>query len=317
MLYSQLKSTGKSTRIITKCAQNNWIQLADFEFDFATGLPNVIQSIEQAESIGWSGTIVKMKLPKTFAKPALNNVVTALQIYFFRTHLYPTNISGINFEVNLMSAHTSKPRTRLAHEYKGTPKIVSLEAQSCPDTFRQNILQKFTESLTDTEKCDHCSVTFENDDQGNELKVAALLVTSAIPFEGITKPEQFQIQIWRYVNGTPLVDFVNDAVSCCLFRSAIGLRWSEYGHQFKIQLPQAQGGTGHDSQASADTYLASQDTLEWCLAPLRDVHLPFETDPLKPKILVLILDYISTDGTSYIPNYKGEYTQVISSILCI
>lgn len=44
------------------------------------------------------------------------------------------------------------------------------------------------------------------------------------------------IKIWRYANHVPLLDYAEDALSCCTSSAVRAVRWGDFGYKLRLSL---------------------------------------------------------------------------------
>ena len=71
-------------------------------------------------------------------------------------------------------------------------------------------------------------------DEGNFVRISLLLVTcKETENQSLKKLEPLPLEIWRYVNGSPLLDFADDALSCVMATATREISWEKFGHHLK------------------------------------------------------------------------------------
>ena len=126
------------------------------------------------------------------------------------------------------------------------------EATHSREAYRNRLRQNFRASLNADEmlNCESCTTVFVN--QGSHaLKLSVILViqesgsTPAGDIEdeddygdsnGLDKPPSFELLVWRFVNGTPLMSFTNaNDVSCVLHEAVTEIDWTPFGHKLMVE----------------------------------------------------------------------------------
>jgi DNA topoisomerase VI subunit B len=294
VLYSQLKSLGPYVHITSKFINKNYVETFDFKFDLSSGYPEVIQSNVVDMNIN-HGTLVKMMLPMNFKHRNFEKIHEALYIYIFRTQILPTNRCSIRFILKLEfkdqnGENFRSERKDVLHKAKN---LDFKKDSFTEEEYKSMLVENFKSSIKKTESCKISGVSFVEDESGNSIKASAILITDKTKnnrADGSFKPVSFELQIWRFVNGTPLLDFVNDTVSCELFKSVTSINWTEYGHKLNFSMNGSK--TGNNSINLGESY-------ELKLTPINEEYLPDELGILIPNVLIFFLDYNSDEGLTF------------------
>lgn len=70
------------------------------------------------------------------------------------------------------------------------------------------------------------------------------------------------MQLWRYVNGIPLLDFGDDALSCALSAAIKSVKWTKFGHSLRVDTLANLSKVGTDNNILLSTP-------SWLLVPKR------------------------------------------------
>ena len=182
---------------------------------------------------------------KNFSDSVLQNLLAAIQEYLFRTYILPTNICKFCATFSLFCTDGSHPLT-LEKQYESSSLERARKARLCKDTYRENILNKFQCLFsTSNRECEACATVFLGVDM-YDIKVSAVLVTKSKGHDNEMNEEKeedrkvesdlsskaFDLIIWRFVNGSPLMSFTsNDDTSCAFFEAVTRIDWTQFGHR--------------------------------------------------------------------------------------
>jgi len=148
------------------------------------------------------------------------------------------------------------------------------------------------QQTTEKESCNYLSfAALSKDDNDNEVKISCVLMT--VENGSNERNKSFDLQVFRYVNGTPLIDFSSNTFSCTLFQAVVDFRWDKFGQKLNVSPHANEAKLVH---SPIDNFLKTQGTLSWKLTPLHHENFHTRHFKVRPETLIVIIDYLSNDG---------------------
>ena len=288
VIYAQLgaASTNRSTRVITKTENESEWKVADFLFDLQTGYPVITQSTS-SKLKSRNGTIVTACLPAYFSTKKYCQLLMTLHDYFQRSFILPSNPCTFDFNVSLANG------IKFRQVYEAASMANTMDAE----TYFMRLRGNFRKHLSRPADCEVGATIFLSSGQVvdrtkedcAELKISSILIRHqrivdddnfASEIEGAAKPPELELIVWRYINGTPMMNFeFNDESSCALHEVVTSFAWDNFG--YVVAVAKSLGG--------------DVETLKWSLVDIRsDNYESLICHRLQPVALYIIIDLASS-----------------------
>lgn len=231
-LYSVLQG-GKSMRVISIPQEDPArTVIADFTVD-AVSFEISTREIMQVNTTGSNscGTIIRISFPVSTYDyfPA---IVKSFDDHLRRFNWLPS-ITSIHFEVRT-------PTFNFKSVHDGVSTAAVIGAQRNESIYKAHLLNALQSILSADQQCTIGHVVEERR-EALSVVVALALVTSDDSLI-ITAPDSetkqlvsnLDLSVFRFVNGTPLLDRGDDALSCAITVAVRSFNWRRFGHKFAV-----------------------------------------------------------------------------------
>eukprot|EP01035_Chromulina_nebulosa_P026408 gene26408-34568_t len=259
-----LLTSGAPMRLVTKCSNSSVGFVADFVLD-SEGNPAAQAQAQTNVSADRhvSGTTIRMQLPVSewpmntrrgkqliddgkscflniretiFFNHVIHTVLTTLTRYLNRLQMLPSAFCTILLVGNLDGWQRNQE-----FSCSRVPTLSSLlTEEDYKDALRRNLSQHIIRPLQLL--CNHSAASITRTPYGNDSLCISASANLCLPFfreelqqeQFLVSNERIAVHILRFVNGVPLLERGDDAMSCLITRVVRSINWANYGYRMRL-----------------------------------------------------------------------------------